>query len=152
MVETALAVVLLVATGLFIQSFLGLARTNPGFDPWGLTAIKIDLAGPRYETNEAQSAFYREALERLAQISSIERAGAISWLPLGGGSATSFRVADKPDPPPENPRVADVRIVAGDLFRTMRIPLIQGRGFDERIGEHASGHHQRDPRGDRVAR
>lgn len=131
--ETALAVVLLVTTGLLVRSFVGLAGTDPGFDPHGVTAIQVNLAGPRYETNEAQSDFYREALERLARIPSVERAAAISWLPLGGGgAATSFRVADRPDPPPEDPRVADVRVVAGDLFRTMGIPLIQGRSFDER--------------------
>jgi putative ABC transport system permease protein len=138
--ETALAVVLLVATGLLLRSFVGLAGTDPGFDPRRVTAIQINLAGPRYQTNEAQSAYFTEALQRLGQIPSIERAAAISWLPLGGGgAATSFRVADKPDPPPEDPRVADVRVVAGDLFRTMGIPVVLGRGFDDRDrGDSAS--------------
>jgi putative ABC transport system permease protein len=107
---------------------------NPGFRPAGLTAVQINLAGPRYETNEAQIAFYRQALAKVDEISSVERAGAISWLPLGSGlgSATSYRVTDKPDPPPGEERVADVRMVEGDLFRAMGIPLLEGRGFDER--------------------
>jgi putative ABC transport system permease protein len=133
-VETALAVVLLVVTGLLIRSFVTLSRVNPGFDPAGLTAIQINLAGPRYEEDEAQNAFFREAMARLSELPSVERLGAISWLPLGSGmgSATSFRVADKPDPPPGEDRVADVRMVEGDLFRAMGIPLVQGRVFDER--------------------
>jgi putative ABC transport system permease protein len=49
----------------------------------------------------------------------------------GVGSATSYRVTDKPDPPPGEERVADVRMVEGPLSR-MGIPLLEGRGFDER--------------------
>ncbi|HSF18056.1 MAG TPA: ABC transporter permease [Vicinamibacteria bacterium] len=131
--EMAVAVVLLVATGLFVRSFLRLSGTDPGFDPKNVTAVQIDLAGPRYEENEAQLAYFLQALERIESLPAVETTGAISWLPLGsGGSATSFRVADKPDPPPEEPRVADVRVVAGDLFRTLRIPLLEGRTFDGR--------------------
>ncbi|MGH9392014.1 MAG: ABC transporter permease, partial [Vicinamibacteria bacterium] len=132
-VEIALAVVLLVTTGLLIRSFHSLSRVNPGFQPAGLTAVQINLAGPRYETDEAQMAFYRLALAKLQEIPTVERSGAISWLPLGrgGGSATSYRVPDEPDPPPGEERVADVRMVAGDLFRAMEIPLLEGRGFEE---------------------
>jgi putative ABC transport system permease protein len=131
--ETALAVVLLVVTGLLIRSFFTLSRVNPGFDPAGVTAIQINLAGPRYEEDDAQRAFFRDAIARLSELPAVERVGAISWLPLaGGGSATSFRVTDKPDPPPGEDRVADVRIVEGDLFRAMGIPLLAGRAFDER--------------------
>jgi putative ABC transport system permease protein len=131
--EIALAVVLLAATGLLIRSFINLSGTEPGFDPENVTAIQINLQGPRYEEPDAQTSFYREAIARLESMPSVASAAAISWLPLGGqGSATSYRVADKPDPPPEEPRVADVRVVNGDLFRTMRIPVLAGRSFDER--------------------
>jgi putative ABC transport system permease protein len=131
--ETAVAVVLLVVTGLLIRSFFTLSRMNPGFEPAGVTAIQINLAGPRYEEDEAQRAFYRETIARLSELPAVERVGAISYLPLaGGGSATSFRVTDKPDPPPGEDRVADVRILEGDLFRAMGIPLLAGRAFDER--------------------
>jgi putative ABC transport system permease protein len=132
-VEVALALVLLVTTGLLLQSFHSLSRLNPGFQPSGLTSVQINLAGPRYERREAQIAFFRQALEKIREVRAVERAGAISWLPLGSGlgSATSYRVPDKPDPPPGEERVADVRMVEGDLFRAMRIPLLEGRVFDE---------------------
>ncbi|MGH9336625.1 MAG: FtsX-like permease family protein, partial [Vicinamibacteria bacterium] len=139
--ETALAVVLLTTTGLLLRSFVTLSRVNPGFDPSGLTAVQISLAGPRYETPEAQKAFYRDAIARVRELPSIEAVGAISWLPLGSGmgSATSYRVTDKPDPPPEEPRVADIRMVEGDLFRAMRIPLLEGRVFDARDRADSQG-------------
>ncbi len=131
--EIALAVVLLAATGLLLRSFQTLSSVNPGFRPAGLTAVQINLAGPRYEKSEAQVAFYQQALAKVREIASVERAGAISWLPLGSGmgSATSYRVTDKPDPPPGEDRVADVRMVEGDLFRAMGIPILEGRGFEE---------------------
>ncbi len=132
--EVALAVVLLVATGLLVRSFHTLSRVNPGFQPSGLTAVQINLAGPRYETEESQIAFFGQALAKVREIPTVDRAGSISWLPLGsgGGSATGYRVPDKPDPPPGEERVADVRMVEGDLFRTMGIPVLEGRAFDER--------------------
>jgi putative ABC transport system permease protein len=131
--EIALAVVLLAATGLLLRSFHTLSSVNPGFRPAGLTAVQINLAGPRYETEEAQIAFFQMALANVREIPSVERAGAISYLPLGSGmgSATSYRVTDKPDPPPGEERVADVRMVEGDLFRAMGIPILEGRGFEE---------------------
>jgi putative ABC transport system permease protein len=132
--EIALAVVLLASTGVLLRSFQTLSRVNPGFEPAGLTAVQINLAGPRYEENAAQIAFYDQALEKVREIPGVERAGAISWLPLGSGlgSATSYRVPDQPDPPPGEDRVADVRMVGGDIFRTMGIPILAGRVFDER--------------------
>ena len=87
-------------TGLLIRSFHSLSRVNPGFQPAGLTAVQINLAGPRYEADEAQIAFYRQALAKLHEIPTVERACAISWLRLGSGlgSATdpSFSFINSP--------------------------------------------------------
>jgi putative ABC transport system permease protein len=132
--EIAVAVVLLASTGLLLRSFQTLSRVNPGFEPSGLTAVQINLAGPRYEERAAQVAFYDQALEKVREIPGVERVGAISWLPPGSGlgSATSYRVPDLPDPPPGEERVADVRMVGGDIFRAMGIPILAGRVFDER--------------------
>jgi predicted permease len=109
-------------------------QVNPGFRPAGLTAVQINLAGPRYEEEVAQIAFFDRALANVRELPAVEKVGAISWLPLGSGmgSATSYRVPDKPDPPPGEERVADVRMVAGDLFHAMGVPVLEGRVFDER--------------------
>jgi putative ABC transport system permease protein len=133
-VELALAVVLLAATGLLLRSFQMLSRVDPGFRPAGVTAVQINLAGPRYETEDSQVAFFQQALAEVREIPAVERAGAVSWLPLGSGrgSATSYRVTDKPDPPPGEERTADVRMVEGDFFGAMGIPILEGRVFDER--------------------
>ena len=76
--EMALALVLLVATGLLVRSFLTLSSVNPGFRPSDLTAIQVNLSGDRYREAEAQTEFYRRALERLEALPSVERAAAIS--------------------------------------------------------------------------
>jgi putative ABC transport system permease protein len=133
-VEIAFAIALLSATGLLLRSFHTLSRVNPGFEPEGLTAVQIDLAGPRYESPEAQIAFYDQAVSKLREIPTVETAGAISWMPLGSGlgSATGYRAPDKPDPLPGEELVADVRMVEGDVFRAMEIPVLAGRAFDER--------------------
>jgi putative ABC transport system permease protein len=75
-------------------------------------------------------AFYDRTLEEIRSIPGVESSGAISWLPFSAGSATSFRVADRPVPPAGQEPVADVRIVTPGLFATLRIPLLRGRLFD----------------------
>ena len=56
----------------------------------------------------------------------------MSWRPLGQGSATSFTVPDRPAPAAGQEPVADVRMVTPGLFRTLGVPLREGRDFDER--------------------
>jgi predicted permease len=76
-----------------------------------------------------------EILQRTAALPGVEGAGAVTHVPLAGvGAATSYYAADRPPPEAADKPVADVRIVRGDYFRTMGIPLLAGRGFDERDG------------------
>jgi len=132
--EIALALMLLVGAGLLMRSFFRLRSVDPGFNPTGLLTLQLSLSGARDEEDAARiTQFYQEVLERFGTVPGAVSAGAMSWLPLGGpGSATSFKLMDRPEPPAGESPTGEVRIVQGDLFRTMGIPLRRGRVFEAR--------------------
>jgi putative ABC transport system permease protein len=131
--EIALSLVLTAGTGLLLRSFWRLANVDPGFRPQGVLTVSIGLPGRTYPTPEGQSAFIREAIARVSRLPSVVSAAALSATPLGGGgSATRFRVLDRPVPPRGEEPSTNVRIVTPGLFRTLGVPLLAGRDFDER--------------------
>jgi predicted permease len=120
-------------TGLLLRSFWRLANVDPGFRAEGVLAVPVGLPRTSYPTPERQTAFIRDALARLSRLPGVDSAGAVSAIPLGrGGAATRFRPLDRPAPPRGEEPSGDVRIVTPGLFRTLAIPLLSGRDFDDR--------------------
>jgi putative ABC transport system permease protein len=130
--EVAIVLVLLIGAGLLGRSFVHLARVDPGFRPDNVLALNLSLPGARYGEPEQQRAFFGDAIRLIEAVPGVESAAAISFLPLdGAGAATSILVDDRPEPPTGEEPVADVRSVTRNYFRTMGIPLIRGRTFEE---------------------
>jgi putative ABC transport system permease protein len=129
-VETALALVLLVGAGLLIRSFVTLLHVDAGFDPSHIVTMKITLPQPKYGTAEQ---FFDQLYSRIDALPGVQASGGTSFLPLSGlGSATSFKVVGRPDPPYGQEPVCDVRVVTHDYFKAMGMPLVAGRFFDSR--------------------
>jgi putative ABC transport system permease protein len=123
--EVGLSLVLLVGAGLLVESFARLMNVNPGFDPDHLLTFSIGL--PSSADSGRQFAFYQQVLERLQSLPGVKAVGAVSRLPLvGGNSSRSFSV-----PGDANDYSADIRVSTADYFRTMGIPLLKGRSFNE---------------------
>jgi putative ABC transport system permease protein len=88
------------------------------------------LSGTPYEAPQARVLFFDRLTKEIAALPGVEVAGAISDLPMTRlGSATGFEVIGRPKPGPGQEPVADVRIVVGDYFGAMGIPLLRGRLF-----------------------
>ena len=129
--EVALAVVLLSGAGLLTRSLTRLIDVDPGFKAEGVVTMPIVLSGTRYEEPQPRISFFERLTTEVAALPGVEAAGAINNLPMAGmGSATGFRVIGRPTPGPGQEPVADVRIVAGDYFGAMGIPLLKGRLFE----------------------
>jgi predicted permease len=132
MAEVALALVLLISAGLLIQSFARLGRVQPGLRTERLLTARIGLPDVIYPKNENVIAFFDQFLQRVRAIPGVESASAILPLPLSGSNmVTSFDIEESPLPEGQRPG-APVRIIATDYFKTMGIPVRQGRIFDER--------------------
>jgi predicted permease len=131
--ELALALMLLVGAGLLVRSFAKLQQVPPGFNPNNTLTLELTLTGRKYADPQVAVETYRRLWERLAGLPGVASAGSVSALPLSQMFAWGpISVEGRPLAPGEQFINADIRIVSGDYFRTMEIPLVKGRFFDER--------------------
>ncbi|MEO7166146.1 MAG: ABC transporter permease, partial [Chthoniobacterales bacterium] len=129
--EVALALVLLTGAGLLLKSFVRLQNVSPGFNPRNVLTAEISLPELRYPDQPAQANFLSELSRRVAALPGVSHAGFTTILPMSGtNSDSSFdiegRVSDDAHPGPDE----EIRLVSDDYFRTLEMPLIQGRFFN----------------------
>ena len=128
--EVALSIVLLIGAGLLIRTMWALRHENPGFDPRGLTTMSFQLPKPKYPEGPSKTAFFERLIARLSALPGVESVGATSDLPLLGGQNWPVQLEGRaPVPVSQQPNVFTSQI-AGDYFRTMRIPVERGRLFN----------------------
>lgn len=127
--EIVLALVLLASASLLLQSFVRLHRVTPGFDPNNVLTARIALPDSGYGKPEKSAQFYRKLLASIAALPGVEGASSVWWLPLGGSEVTfDLEIEERPLPKPQLP-IVQQNAVGLDYFRTMRIPLRNGRDF-----------------------
>lgn len=130
--EVALSVVLLIGAGLLIRSFVLLQNVDAGFNSERLLVANISLPNSRYAQPAQRVAFYDRLCQELAAIPGAVSAGVTRILPLSGSdSRTPTAIEGRPVPPLAERPIVAVGIVSPDYFRTMGIPLLQGRFFTE---------------------
>ncbi len=130
--EIALALVVLIGAGLLMKSFTRLRRVDPGFQPQGLLTMRVPLGGGRNNAIERRVAFFREVNRRVAALPGVRSVGAVSELPLTGvGFGSEFWIVGRPAPPTERRPMALTRGATPGYLRTMGIPLIEGRFFND---------------------
>ncbi|HXO04964.1 MAG TPA: ABC transporter permease [Candidatus Sulfotelmatobacter sp.] len=129
--EVALSLVVLIASGLLLNSFWRLMRAPLGFDPANVITTEVSLLSPRYDDQQIRESFFRELQERIQSAPGATNAGFISELPLSGeGNDTFFTITEHPPANPNDNEDADFRVVTGDYFGAMRIPLLAGRTLE----------------------
>ena len=132
MAEVALALVLLISAGLLIQSFARLGSVQPGLRTERLLTASVSLPEIAYPKNENIIAFFDQLLPKIRALPGVESASTIVPLPLSGSNMTTdFDIEERPLPEGQR-AAAPVRVIATDYFKTMGIPVRQGRVFDER--------------------
>jgi predicted permease len=131
--EVALSVVVLIASGLLLNSFWKLMRVQLGFDPTDVLTTELSLVSPRYDDAPRRESFFNELQNRVQSTPGVKSAGFVSELPLSGeADDTFFTLAEHPPTNPNDTNDADVRIIDGEYFGAMRIPLLAGRAFERR--------------------
>jgi hypothetical protein len=117
--EVALALMLLIAAGLLIESFAQLARVQPGFNPERVLTFNIALPDNPYEIAAKAEAFYDEVVRRIENLPGVKAAAASNALPLSGAEEVDgFEIEGRPKPPPGQFQSANFRWVTPDYFRT----------------------------------
>jgi predicted permease len=128
--QVALALVLLVGSGLMVRSFQQLRSVDPGFETAGLMTFRLSPPPTKYEGAEATARFYDELLERLEAIPGATSAAGINNLPLtGGGAILTAQIEDFPVGEDEFPPVFLARRATPGYFEAMGVPIVEGREF-----------------------
>ena len=131
--EVALALTLLTTAGLMVQSFIRVQAVDPGFNSDSVLAFDLQVPGSRYPTEASQVMFFQQLTESLERLPRVRAAGAISYLPLGGGeNMGGFVVEGEPPVQPGNEPRAERRWVTPGYFAAMSIPVRRGRVFTPR--------------------
>jgi putative ABC transport system permease protein len=147
--EIALALVLLIASGLLVRSFLDLMGVDPGYDPKNVLTASVQLpleefTGPAGASNEYRPilAFTSQALPQLRALPSVRYAALAQRLPIQPNHSSLTLVWLGPALPPQEAWL-QLRVplvgVTPDFFRAMSTPLIQGRTFNDDDDERSPG-------------
>jgi putative ABC transport system permease protein len=129
--ETALACMLLIGTGLALRSLWSLKSVKLGFVPENILTFRV--AGPSQLSGPRISDFYHDVVERVRAIPGVESAAVARDFPLGGTDPSMpIDTESKTPAPVQGEIVTRYRAIDEDYFRTLEIPVLQGRKFDER--------------------
>jgi predicted permease len=132
--ELALALMLLIGTGLMIRAFWKLSEVNPGFRPEGLLTVRVNLPNATYPQAANQTRFWSEVQEKATAIPGVTSATAMNGLPPERPINANDTFIEGFTPVPGGPgHNIDYWQVAGDrFFETMGVRLLEGRLFDGR--------------------
>jgi len=131
-VETAFALVLLIAAGLLLKSFLRLQNVDPGFATDRVLTAQMSLPAVRYPDAAARRAFWLRLVEAARAIPGVTAAGLTSNVPFNGMvSSGSYSIVGYTPGPTETAPHGRQEVVGGDYFTAMQIPLVEGRFFNE---------------------
>jgi len=131
--EFALAIVLLVGAGLILRSFASLLAVDPGFRTRNVMTMSVQLPGNRYREFGARNGFYSQAFAQVKAIPGVQEVGVAAVTPLTGNNWTSpFERPEQPVPAGERPPEVGWQLASNGYFKSLQIPLISGRLFDDR--------------------
>ena len=127
-VEIAAALVLLIAGGLLLRSFVRLLDSPFGFDPKGVFVVRTLFDRARYPDPMKRQAAQKELLDRLSHLPGVTAVATASHLPLSDARQIGFRLEHAPA---DDYHWAENSLVSPGYFRSMGISLLEGRDFTE---------------------
>ena len=136
--EVAVSLILLIAAGLLINSFIRLRNVDPGFRTDNVLTMGIVLPQLKYPDRARRSAFYTDAIRRVEALPGVKSAAVTNWIPLVfQGDSIGITAEGQPNLPVSERPNAVTRVISPQYFSAMGIHLLQGRLFDERDKENS---------------
>jgi putative ABC transport system permease protein len=130
--ELALSLMLLIGAGLLVRSFVRLEAVPPGFSPDHVLTMQVSTDGPKYGDSKQRAIFFREVERRISALPGVVAQGQIEPLPMTGGVGWGSINVEGFTPAPGQELQVDIRNANAGYFSSMKIPLVEGRYFDER--------------------
>jgi predicted permease len=137
--QVALAVVLLVSSGLLMRSLGQLFHVSRGFDASSLLTMQVQLVGRRFDDPATANRFRRTALDAIRAVPGVEVAGYTSQLPLSGDRDEYGAHFSAVDGLPDETYGVFRYVVSPGYPETLKIPLLRGRMLDDRDVAGAPG-------------
>jgi predicted permease len=160
--EMSLALVLLISAGLLIKASMRMQSVELGFTTRNVLTFAVSLSQREFPDTAQAIALQDELLRRLGAMPGVTGAGAVTRLPMSGGSGSYYRIEGEPEPEEGRRPVLQYRYVTPGYFPVMEMGLVKGRDFtanDRRgttryvvINETLANRHwaNRDPLGHRL--
>jgi predicted permease len=130
--EVALSLMLLVGAGLLIRSAILLQGVEPGFETRRLFTAWLALPPSQYESVESVRRAYDRVLMEVRGVPGVQSAAGITVIPMTGLSAQGSFTPEGRAEDPANAVSFNFRIATPGVFKTLGIPVKQGRDFDDR--------------------
>jgi predicted permease len=131
--QVAASFILLIGAGLTLRSLFRLQDVDAGFKAENVLSVRINLASSKYQTDQQTIDFFQTLLQKLAANPQVRSAATASAVPLDGLPMTpDFRIDGRPEPSGDNGPKTKIQIISDDYFKTLGIPLLEGRSFDAR--------------------
>ena len=132
--EVALALTLLVGTGLLVRTAINLGKVDPGYDPARLIAARVALpfrgrGQPQDRPPEQVVSTFQRMVDQLNQTPGVKAAAITSQAPMGGGGNSNGLIPEGKALDPKNAIDARLRMVSPGYLKVMGIPLVQGSDF-----------------------
>ena len=135
--EVALAVMLLVGSGLLLRTIWQLHNVNPGFDDRNALAVTLQLSDKKYADTKQVAQFSEKLVQQVSTMPGVEATGVARILPIAHELTLGYYVEGKPRESDNQLPQTNYSAVSADYFDAMRIPLIAGRMFDDRDNQQS---------------
>jgi len=129
--QVALAMVLLIGSGLLIRSFIQLQTVSPGFEPKGTLTIETYLPPARYPQAPKRIAFYTAAIRNMLSVPGVQAASISTALPVLGNHGTPFLFEGQPVVALGQRPEAFIQSISPDYPKVMGVPVVAGRAFTD---------------------
>jgi putative ABC transport system permease protein len=131
-IEVALALVLMVAASLLVETFSRLLHTNAGFNSARVLTFELSLPESKYSAPDKIVALYQHVLQSLSSAAGIEAASITKTVPLTGATdGSAIRIPGYIPTSKKDQLIANYNIAGPDYFRAVGTPLLEGREFGE---------------------
>ena len=138
--EMALSLMLMIAAGLLIESFLKLQSVNPGFDYEHAATFETTLSLTKYGSPAQLDRFLRDVSQRISVLPGVDSVAGASSLPTGPTIDFPFNIdGDSGTQAGQSTGDSDYLVISPDYFRAMRILILKGRALAESDTAHSPG-------------
>jgi putative ABC transport system permease protein len=128
--EVALALVLVTASGLLVQTFVHLWRAGGGFKAERVLTFELTLPSSKYADLDRIVRLYQQVLDNVRAVPGVDAAGVSETVPMGGaGESTGIRIPGRPPSADHVPLLAAYTIASSGYFSAVGTPIIAGRAF-----------------------